>query len=84
MPNVSQVTVTTSATLLVTANRADQMVYLHSGSGTIYLGNSNVTTSTGYRMDNGDKLSMQLGDNEALYAIAAAGTPTVYVMDTIN
>ena len=84
MPNVSQVTVTTSATLLVTANRADQMVYLHSGSGTIYLGNSNVTTSTGYRMDNGDKLSMQLGDNEALYAIAASGTPIVYVMDTIN
>ena len=84
MPNVSQVTVTTSATLLVTANRADQMVYLHSGSGTIYLGNSNVTTATGYRMDNGDKLSMQLGDNEALYAITASGTPTVYVMDTIN
>jgi hypothetical protein len=84
MPNVSQVTVTTSATLLVTANRADQMVYLHSGSGTIYLGNSNVTTSTGYRMDNGDKLSMQLGDNEALYAIAASGTAIVYVMDTIN
>ena len=84
MPNVSQVTVTTSATLLVTANRADQMVYLHSGSGTIYLGNSNVTTATGYRMDNGDKLSMQLGDNEALYAIASSGTPTVYVMDTIN
>jgi hypothetical protein len=35
-------------------------------------------------MDNGDKLSMQLGDNEALYAIAASGTPTLYVMDTIN
>jgi hypothetical protein len=84
MPKCSQVTVTTTATLLVTSNRADQMVYLHSGSGTIYLGNSDVTTSTGYRMDNGDKLSMQLGDNEALYAIASSGTPVVYVMDTIN
>ena len=60
------------------------MLYLHSGSGTVYLGNSDVTTSTGYRMDNGDKLSMQLGDNEALYAIASSGTAVVYVMDTIN
>ena len=84
MPKVSQVTVTTAATLLVTSNRADQMVYLHSGSGTVYLGNSDVTISTGYRMDNGDKFSMQLGDNEALYAIASSGTPIVYVMDTIN
>jgi len=35
-------------------------------------------------MDNGDKLTMQLGDNEALYAIASSGTPVMYVMDTIN
>ena len=84
MPKVSQVTVTTSPTLLVTSNRADQMVYIHSGSGIIYLGNSDVTILTGYRMDNGDKLSMQLGDNEALYAVAVVGTAIAYVMDTIN
>jgi hypothetical protein len=84
LPNTSQKTVTTSPTLLVTANRADQMVYLHSSSGIIYIGNSDVTTSTGYRMDNGDKLSLQLSDNEALYGIASSGTATMMVMATVN
>lgn len=84
MPNTSQKTVTTAATLLVTANRADQLVYLHSSSGIIYIGNSDVTTSTGYRMDNGDKLSMQLSDTEALYGITNTGTATMMVMATIN
>ena len=84
MPNTSQKTVTTSPTLLVTANRADQLVYLHSSSGIIYIGNSDVTTSTGYRMDNGDKLSMQLSDNESLYGITNTGTATMMVMATVN
>ena len=84
MPNTSQKTVTTSPTLLVTANRADQMVYLHSSSGIIYIGNSDVTTSTGYRMDNGDKLTLQLSDNEALYGIASSGTSTMMVMATVS
>jgi len=84
MPNTSQKTVTTTATLLVTANRADQTVYLHSSSGIIYIGNSDVTTSTGYRMDNGDKLTLQLSDNESLYGITSAGTATMMVMATVN
>ena len=84
MPITAQKTVTSTPTLLVTANRADQLVYLHSSSGTVYLGNSDVTTSTGYRMDNGDKLSMQLSDNESLYGIVASGTATMMVMATVN
>lgn len=84
MPSTSQVSVTTTATLLVAANPHDQMVYLHSSSGTIYIGASGVTSSTGYRMDNGDKLSVQLGDNEALYGICSSGSATMGVMSTIN
>jgi hypothetical protein len=84
MPNTAQKSVTTTATLLVAANRADQLVYLHSSSGIIYLGNSDVTTSTGYRMDNGDKLSLQLSDNEALYGITSSGTATMMVMATVS
>lgn len=79
-----QKTVTTSPTLLVAANRADQMIYLHSGSGTIYIGDADVTISNGYRMDNGDKLAMQLSDLTPLYAVAATGTPIVYIYETIN
>lgn len=84
MPNTAQKSVTTTATLLVTANRADQSVYLHSSSGIVYVGNADVTTSTGYKMDNGDKLSMQLSDNESLYGITSSGTATMMVMATIN
>ena len=84
MPNTSQKTVTTSPTLLVTANRADQTVYLHSSSGIIYIGNSDVTTSTGYRMDSGDKLTLQLSDNESLYGVVVAATATMMVMATVN
>ena len=84
MPNTAQKSVTTTATLLVTANRADQSVYLHSSSGIIYVGNADVTASTGYKMDNGDKLSMQLSDNESLYGITSSGTATMMVMATIN
>jgi hypothetical protein len=35
-------------------------------------------------MDNGDKLSMMLSDNESLYAISSSGSGTVQVMVTIN
>jgi hypothetical protein len=84
LPNTSQKTVTTSPTLLVTANRADQTVYLHSSSGIIYIGNSDVTTSTGYRMDSGDKLTLQLSDNESLYGVVVAATATMMVMATVN
>ena len=84
MPNTSQKTVTTTATLLVAANAHDQKVYLHSSSGIIYIGNSDVTSSTGYKMDNGDKLSLDLSDNEALYGITSTGTSTMQVMATVN
>jgi hypothetical protein len=84
MPYTAQVTVGTTATLLLAANRADQVVSLHSSSGTIYIGGVGVTSSTGYRMDNGDKLTVGLSDNEALYAITATGTSTMQVYANIN
>jgi hypothetical protein len=84
VPSTAQISVGTTPTLIVTANRADQLVYLHSSSGTLYLGNSAVTSSTGYKMDNGDKLTMQLSDNEALYAVTSSGTATLMAMVTIN
>ena len=74
-----QVTVTTAATALVDATAEAEMVYLHSVSGTCFLGNSDVTTSTGYRMDNGDKLTIE---NKAtgIWAITSSGTVVMNVM----
>jgi len=74
-----QVTVTTAATALVDATAESEMVYSHSVSGTCFLGNSDVTVSTGYRMDNGDKLTLQNKAN-GIWAITSSGTVTMMVL----
>ena len=75
----SQVTVTTTATLLVTGDAVAEGVYLHSSSGTCYLGDSNVTSSTGYKMDNGDKLIIN-NHESPIYAITSSGTVTMMIL----
>ena len=74
-----QVTVTTTATALVDATAEAEMVYLHSVSGTCFLGNSDVTTGTGYRMDSGDKLAVENKAN-GIWAITTSGTVIMSVM----
>jgi hypothetical protein len=71
--------VTTSPTLLVAADAQAEQVNLHSSSGTIYLGDSNVTASTGYRMDNNDKVVLQNHEN-AIYGICSSGTALMSVL----
>jgi hypothetical protein len=85
MPTSSQVVVAVTATVIVPATNFDQTANLHNlGGGAIYLGGPNVTTANGYKFDNGDKLTVTVGDHEALYAIAASGTHTVAVLTQIN
>ena len=85
MPTSAQVTVNSTATVLVAATAFDQTVYLHnSGGGVVYLGAANVTTANGYKLDNGDKITIGVGDHEALYAITASGTNVVSVFTQIN
>jgi hypothetical protein len=85
MPTSAQVTVGATATVLVAAKDFDQTAYLHNlGGGIVYLGASNVTTTNGYKMDNGDKLTVGVGDHEALYAVTASGTNVVAVLTQIN
>lgn len=85
MPTSAQVPVTTSATVIVEATAFDQTVCLHNlGGGAIYLGDASVTTSNGYKFDNGDKITITVGDHEALYGISATVTHTVAVLKQIN
>jgi len=85
MPSSAQVSVSTTAVIIVAATNFDQTVNLHNlGGGSVYLGGSNVTTSNGYKFDNSDKLTVTVGDHEALYAVAASGTHTVAVLSQIN
>ncbi len=84
MPTSAQVTVTTTATLLVAANFMDQTVWIHNSGGALYIGASNVTTANGYKLDTDDKMELPVGDNEPLYGIVASGTNTVFVLKQIN
>lgn len=80
----SQVTVTTTATLLVAADPHDQTVSLHAASGACFIGNAGVTSTTGFKLDNQDKVTLPLGAYEALYGITASGSDTVYVYSEVN
>ena len=84
MPKTAQISVTTTKTLVVPELIGDQSVYLHSSSGTLYIGGADLTTANGYRLDNGDKLTIMVGDHEALYAITTSGTANLFVMTQIN
>ena len=75
----AQVTVTTAATLLVAADTSAEQVNFHSSSGTIYLGDANVTSSTGYRMDNGDKIVLH-NHETAIFGITSTGSATMSVL----
>ena len=77
----SQITVTTSPTLLVGAIAMHREVHIHNQSGAIWIGNSNVTTETGVKVDNNTHDIMHLTPNELMYAVTNSGTATVYVLE---
>ena len=74
----SQVTITTSPTLLVAGDGVAEGVYLHA-KHEIFIGASDVTSSTGYEMDNGDKLTIH-NHESPIYGIMATGTGTMSVL----
>jgi hypothetical protein len=84
MPTSAQVSVGTTATLLVAANFMDQTVWIHNSGGALYIGASNVTTANGYKLDTDDKMELPVGDNEGLYGIVASGTNTVFILKQVN
>ena len=84
MPKSAVFTVTTSAAIIVPEEIGDQMAYLHSASGALYIGGADLTAANGYRLDNGDKLSLMVGDHQALYAVTSSGTATLYVLSQVN
>ncbi len=60
------------------------MAYLHSASGALYIGGADLSLENGYRLDNGDKLTLMVGDHSALYAMTSSGTATLFVLRQIN
>lgn len=53
-------------------------VHLHSATGQCFLGGADVTTSTGFRIDNGDKLVLETHES-TVYAVSASSN-TIYTL----
>lgn len=75
----TRTTVTTSATLLIDSDTTHRTAVVHSISNTtVYLGASDVTSSTGFIFEKDDGvLSLTIPAGEKLYAIVATGTEVV-------
>jgi len=74
------VTITTSATLLISADNQNRICYLHSTSGSTYMGDSAVTISTGLHLPNNQTIEIYLPLGETLYGITNTGTTNVRVL----
>jgi hypothetical protein len=74
------VTVTTSATLVIAADNENRVCYLHSTSGSTYLGDSTVTTSSGLHLPNNQTIAINVPLGQTLYGVTNTGTTNVRVL----
>jgi len=75
----SQVTVTTTSQSIISVDNVSRDVLLHAKHAT-YIGNSGVTSSNGYLLDNGDEVRLTLMEGEDLHAITDAGSGTLHIL----
>lgn len=75
----SQVTVTTTSQSIVSVDNVSRDVLLHA-KHQVFIGNSGVTISNGYILDNGDQVRLTLMEGEDLWVVTDAGTGTLHVL----
>jgi hypothetical protein len=75
----ANITVTTTATLLIAADDKFRTCYLHPNA-TTYVGNSAVTSTTGFHCLSNTPISFVIPAGETLYGITATGTATVLTL----
>ena len=74
----TKIAVGTTKVQLVETDNVSRDLALHS-KGQIHIGGSDVTSTDGYLMDNGDKLIIKLAEGETLWGVATTTTSDVYV-----
>lgn len=77
-----QVVVSTTATALNAAGSGQKLHLSNPAGQTVFLGNSAVTTTTGYALAASTTRDIEIGPGEVLYGIVAATTATVSVLRT--
>ena len=76
----AQYTVTTTPVKIVSADVSAEMVYIHSETAIAYLGDSTVSSSTGYKLDINDKISLTNHEGEIWVVSAISSTITVLII----
>lgn len=80
----AQVSVSDSATALrvfqTDADPRHTLVLTNRGTVDVYLGDSEVTASTGWLLSPGTSLTLDLPTTSPMYGITASGTATVHVL----
>ena len=64
---------------IISVDNVTRDVLLHA-KHEVFIGNSGVTSTNGYIMDNGDEVRLSLVDGEDLWAVTAGGTGTLHVL----
>lgn len=77
----TKVTVTTTAQTIVSLDNVTQYVQLHA-KGTTYLGGPDVTTGTGFLLDNDKDLALVIPQGCSLSAVTTTGSHSLYVLTT--
>jgi hypothetical protein len=80
----SQQVIGTTPVKIATGFVGASYVYLHSptGGNTVYIGNSDVTTSNGFALPKDEMHEIWLPETDQLYAVVGSGTETLYVLHT--
>ena len=82
----NSVTVTTTAALIVASSQSWRTVYIHVlGAGTVYLGESDVTSSNGLLTEkNAVPQTLEIPAGEELWAVTGSGTETLRIMKPLR
>lgn len=80
-----QISVGNSPTLLFASRPYPRQILIHVATGSLYIGNSTVSDTTGFKIDNGQSIDMELDASTALYGYhSGGGTNTAFTMDTVS
>lgn len=77
--SASRVTVADVATLIILAAGRRHVTVRNRGTTSVFIGAAAVTTATGYELEAGDAVGLELRVNEVIYGIVASGTARVDV-----
>ena len=73
-------TITATPTLIIPADNKNRTVVIHSGTGSVYLGNGTVSSTNGIHLPNGTTIELSIPYNETLYAVTAASSQTLITL----